>query len=233
MKNSAVMIHEVKYAKVFLLLFLISCLEIQLSIGQTVKDVEGNEYRTGTIGKQVWMAENLRTTKYRNGDLIPTTPGSKSDIRNEVKPIYQWTFSNTEKNTETYGRLYTWYAVTDNRGVCPVGWHVPTDAEWTALVTFLGGEVIAYTRMKEVGNDHWLKYDTGSNDAGFYALPGGLRTFNGTFEDMGISGNWWTATEYDQSCAWYRHMKGDQNNISRYLCLKRNGLSVRCVKTND
>jgi uncharacterized protein (TIGR02145 family) len=149
-----------------------------------------------------------------------------------VKPIYQWVPSGVEKNADTYGRLYTWHAVTDNRGVCPVGWHVSTDADWSALITFLGGEVIAYTRIREVGKEHWIKYDSGSNETGFTALPGGLRIYNGSFEDFGVAGNWWSSTEYDFSSAWYRHMTADLNSIFRYLCLKRNGLSVRCVKTN-
>jgi uncharacterized protein (TIGR02145 family) len=89
---------------------------------QTVTDIERNVYKTVTISKQVWFAENLRTTKYRNGNLINTTSYTKQDIRNEAKPTYQWPSNAVDKNIETYGRLYTWYAVTDSRGICPVGW---------------------------------------------------------------------------------------------------------------
>lgn len=195
----------------------------------TVKDVDGNVYKTITIGKQVWMSENLKTTKYRNGEVIGTTSPSGQDIRNLVGPKFQWAFGGKDSNSDVYGRLYTWYAITDDRGVCPAGWHVPTDAEWTALVTFLGGDVIAYSKLKESGEIHWLKYDTGSNETGFTALPGGIRNGRGPFDDMGTSGYWWSSTEYGATEAWYRYMGNSSGSLSRFLYLKRNGLSVRCV----
>src|SRR5688500_14669040 len=117
----------------------------------TVTDIEGNVYHTVTIGTQVWMAENLKTTKYRNGDLIGTTIPATLDISSESAPKYQWAYNGEESIVATYGRLYTWYAVTDSRNVCPTGWHVPSDAEWTTLTTYLGGESVAGDKLKENG----------------------------------------------------------------------------------
>ncbi len=219
--------------KFILIAVFLFCLGATMLQAQTVKDVDGNVYKTLTIGNQTWFAENLKTTKFRNGDLIKTTLSPRQDIRNDFQPNYQWSFNGIEKNADIYGRLYTWYAITDDRGVCPVGWHVSTDAEWSALITFLGGEIIAYTKLREADNEHWLKYDSGTNESGFTALPGGLRNSNGSFEDIGLSGNWWTSTGYDNSSAWYRRMDCNLSSVFRYLYRKRNGLSVRCVKTID
>ena len=122
--------------------FKISCYNLVFCIGLTkcqansVKDIDGNIYRTITIGTQVWMAENLKTTRYRNGDLIGTTTPATLVIEGESAPKYQWAYDGNESNVATYGRLYTWYVATDSRNVCPIGWHVPTDAEWTVLTEF-------------------------------------------------------------------------------------------------
>jgi uncharacterized protein (TIGR02145 family) len=101
-------------------------------------DQDGNVYTSVTIGTQVWMVENLKTTKYRNGDLIGTTTPATLNISAEATPKYQWAPNYAESIVTTYGRLYTWYAVTDTRNVCPTGWHVPTNVEWSILTTFLG-----------------------------------------------------------------------------------------------
>ena len=198
---------------------------------QTVKDVEGNVYKTVKIGSQTWMAENLKTTKYRNGELIGTTGFSSKDIKGEIAPKYQWAFAGKDNNADVYGRLYTWYAATDSRGVCPSGWHVPTDAEWSTLVNFLGGDVAAYSKLKETDDMHWIKYDTGTNEFLFTALPGGVRSGKGAFDDMGSRGCWWSSTESGFSDAWYRLMTNDISSFSRYIYLKRNALSVRCIMT--
>lgn len=151
----------------------------------TVTDVDDNAYKTVTIGSQVWMAEDLRTTKYRNGDAIGTTSPATLDISSESAPKYQWAYAGDESNVATYGRLYSWYAVTDSRNVCPAGWHVPSDAEWTTLTDFLGGEVAAQGKLKEAGTIHWNSPNTGAtNESGFTALPGGNRWDNGRFLDV-------------------------------------------------
>jgi len=112
-----------------------SCKKDDESPSNTVKDIDGNVYHTVTIGTQVWMVENLKTTKYRNGDLIGTSTPATLDIRGESNPKYQWAYDGNESNVAVYGRLYAWYTLTDSRNVCPIGWHAPTDTEWTTLTT--------------------------------------------------------------------------------------------------
>ena len=139
----------------------------------SVTDIDGNVYNTVTKGTQEWMAENLKTTKYDNGDLIATT---LADITLEVNPKYQWAYDNDEANVATYGRLYTWDAITDGRSVCPTGWHVPTDADFTTLTTFLGGESVAGGKLKESGFTHWLNPNTGAtNESGTDSPSGRLQ----------------------------------------------------------
>lgn len=142
----------------------------------TVNDVEGNTYRTIGIGGQIWMGENLKTTKYRNGDIIGTTPQATLDISNEIEPKYQWAFLGDETNVNNYGRLYTFYTATDNRGVCPIGWHVPSVEEWITLINFAGGYLDAGGKLKGFGTTYWNSPNTGASDYyGFNALPGGYR----------------------------------------------------------
>ena len=202
-------------------------------------DIDGNIYNTVTIGTQVWMAENLKTTKYNDGTAIPNitvdatwaaaTTGAYCD------------YSNTPANSTTYGRLYNWYAVDNNaatkvasnggKNVCPTGWHVPTDAEWTTLTTYLGGESVAGGKLKETGTTHWASPNTGAtNETGFTALPGGNRYYDGTYDDIGNYGYWWSSTEYSTTDAWYRYMYYNNTNVVRNNFDKQNGFSVRCVR---
>jgi uncharacterized protein (TIGR02145 family) len=194
----------------------------------TVSDVEDNIYNIKTIGFQVWMAENLKTTKYRNGDLIGTTTHAYLDISSEATAKYQWAYDGNESNVATYGRLYTWYTVTDSRNICPTGWHVPTDAEWTTLTTFLGGEDVAGNKLKETGTTHWGGTNSGAtNETGFTALPSGFRQRSGTFMYIGDDGMWWSSV-FLPFCFW-------ETSSSSYF--KRSemeygieGLSVRCLR---
>jgi uncharacterized protein (TIGR02145 family) len=221
-----------QHKEVLIATIFFSCVCLIGAHAQTVKDIDGNVYNTITIGTKVWMVENLKTTHFRNGDIIKTTIPATSDIRNESSPEYQWAYIGKESNADIYGRLYTWYAVTDSRGVCPVGWHVPTDAEWTILINSSGGEVVAYSKLKEAGESHWQKYDSGTNEIGFTALPGGLRNNTGSFVDIETRGYWWSSSENGMYLAWNRLISYDMNSIFRYLSLKRNGLSVRCTLNN-
>ena len=196
------------------------------------KDIDGNIYTTVKIGTQTWMAENLKTTKYRNGDLIGTTTPATLNISAETAPKYQWASAGIESNVATYGRLYTWYAATDSRGICPTGLHLPTDAEWTTLTTFLGGTDVAGGKLKEAGTSHWIGSNTGAtNSSGFTALPGGFRATNGTGDGIGVTGFWWSSTEYSTNNAWYLYGHTDisyaiiSNNYN-----KSNGFSVRCLR---
>ena len=198
---------------------------------QTVKDIDGNVYKTITISSQVWMAENLKTTKYQNGDLIGTTTPVTLDIENDSIPKFQWANGGNENNVATYGRLYTWYTVSDNRNICPTGWHVPSDTEWTTLTTYPGGERVAGGKLKETGTTHWLSPNTGAtNESGFTALPGGYRGYNGSFALVGKDGYWWSSTESSIYLAYYRSMYNNTNFVSRNDTDKQNGYSVRCLR---
>jgi uncharacterized protein (TIGR02145 family) len=140
------------------------------------------------------MVENLKTTRYRNGDLIGTTIPDTLDITAEVAPKYQWAPNDDESNVPTYGRLYTWYAVTDTRNVCPTGWHVPLDVEWETLKSLLGGEYLAGGKLKETGTTHWETPNVGAtNETGFTALPSGCRNI-GYFIGFGVVSYWWCST---------------------------------------
>ena len=196
----------------------------------TVTDIDGNVYNTVTIGTQTWMKENLKVTKYRNGDTIGTTAPTTKDISGETSPKYQWAYNGDESNVSTYGRLYTWYAATDSRGLCPTGWHLPTDAEWTTLITYLGGDSVAGGKMKEAGTTHWNSPNTSAdNSSGFTALPGGYRYDGGTFHNIGYHGKWWSATEYDVAYVWDCSLFSDYGFASSCCGSKDYSFSVRCV----
>lgn len=193
--------------------------------GITVTDIDGNVYKTVTIGTQVWMAENLKTTKYRNGDPIPNITDNTAWKKLNSGALCN--FNNDANIGDKYGKLYNWYAVDDSRNIAPAGWHVPTDAEWTTLIDYLGGEKVAGGKLKEIGITHWNTPNTGAtNETGFTALPGSYRSNDGRFDDIGISGMWWT-TDY----ALFRFMDYDSNAVDsdKELML---GLSVRCVKNS-
>lgn len=194
-------------------------------------DIDGNVYSSMiNIGTQVWMAENLRTTRYSNGDTIETT---SKDLSDESTPEYQWAYNGDESNVEAYGRLYTWYAVTDSRNVCPTGWHVPTDGDWTTLTTFLGGEDTAGDKLKETGSTHWLlPSQKETNESNFTALPGGCRNADGVFTFLGYKGFWWSSTEQSGSLGYSRVLSGIFRFVGRDGTDKKYGFSVRCVKDN-
>ena len=197
-------------------------------------DSRDNErYKTVKIGTQVWMAENLKTTKYRNGDLIGTTTASTLDISRESMPKYQWAYDGNERNVAIYGRLYTWYAITDSRNVCPTGWHVPSDGEWTILTNYLGGELLAGGKLKEAGLTHWESPNTiWPGESGFTALPGGCRVYDGTYNFVGIDGYWWSSTEYSTARAYSRGMQYNSTIAHRFNLDKERGVSVRCMRDN-
>jgi uncharacterized protein (TIGR02145 family) len=200
------------------------------SLTDTVTDIDGNVYQTVTIGNQVWMVEDLKTTRYRNGDPIGTTNPDTLDISSESTPKYQWAYNGDESNAVTYGRLYTWYAATDKRNIAPVGWHVPTNAEWDTLASFLGGKIAAQAKLKEAGTKHWNSPNDGTNESGFSAIPGGNHWGN-KFLGLGDFTHWWTATEHDTRFAWRRILKNDgpQKNFKGYA-RKDIGWLVRCMK---
>jgi uncharacterized protein (TIGR02145 family) len=198
-------------------------------------DGDGYNYPVVEIGDQTWMAKNLRTVSYRNSELIGTTDPAALDISSEDMPKYVWAYSGLESNVDIYGRLYTWYAVTDSRSVCPIGWHLPTDSEWTALTNYLGGATNAWIKLRESGDAHWMAgttMNTATNETGFTALPAGDRDEKFGFRNMSLQEAWWSATEHGDTEAWYRLI----DFITDYLVqdymahTKKDGLSVRCLK---
>jgi uncharacterized protein (TIGR02145 family) len=221
------------------------CIELTGLKAQTVKDIDGNVYNIVTIGKQVWMAENLKTTKYLNRDSIGTTSPVTLDITTENTPKYQWVYDGNESNVTTYGRLYTWYTIIDRRKICPKGWHIPTDVEWTILTDNLtnngygyngGANEIAksmadtsvwtiYSIAGTVGNDQ-----TGNNRSGFPAVPGGYRYGSGSFNGFGEYSYWWSATEVNATTAFYRSMNNHSSDVYRNNSSKQNAVSVRCLR---
>jgi uncharacterized protein (TIGR02145 family) len=198
------------------------------------RDQDTNYYvGSVTIGTQVWMTKNLKTRRYLNGDKIRTTTPATLDITAEITPKYQWAYDADEINTDTYGRLYTWYAITDPRGVCPRGWHVPTDEDWSVLITFLDGKLYAGGNLKETGTAHWEAPNTGAtNETEFTAVPGGYRFYYGRFSDIGLSGFFWSSSESSESGAFGRGIFSNSNQVSKFNFSKWYGLSVRCIKDN-
>lgn len=198
----------------------------------TLTDIDGNVYRTVTIGTQVWMAENLKTTKYNDGTSIPLVKDSIEWLK-LVTPGYCWYKNNEASYKATYGALYNWFTVSTGK-LCPIGWHVPIDKEWKTLTDYLGGVPIAGGKLKETGTVHWVSPNTGAtNETGFTALPGGNRTRwdnNVTFGGNGFDGNWWTASEHDTTSAYNRAMEFQFNSDFEIIGYKMNGFSVRCVK---
>lgn len=186
-----------------------------------------------TICNQTWMLKNLDVSKYRNGDDIP-----------QVTDFTLWAglttgawcyYQNNSANGTTYGKLYNWYAVNDPRGLAPLGWHVPSDAEWTTLETCLNpisptGNVGG--KMKETGTTNWATPNTGAtNSSGFTGLPGGFRYYYGAFSVVGGYGTWWSSTEYNiTSDAWARYLSFNNGNIARFTNFKLYGFSVRCLR---
>ena len=194
----------------------------------TVTDIDCNVYHTVTIGTQVWMVENLNVTHYRNGDPIPNITYNTAWL-NDTTGAYS-NYNNDVNYSISYGRLYNWYAVANNRKIAPAGWHVPTDAEWTVLTDSLGGDSIAGGKMKEAGTAHWLSPNTGAtNSSGFTALPGGGRDYNGGFYYLTHGAYFWSSTEYSSPNAWYRGLGYGNESVGRYYDIKTDGFSVRCA----
>jgi uncharacterized protein (TIGR02145 family) len=196
----------------------------------TVTDIDGNVYHTVTIGTQVWMVENLKTTKYRNGDPIPYVTDNLNweALGNIPTGGYCW-YNNDTLNKVFYGALYNWYAVTDNRNIAPAGWHVPSDAEWTILTDYLGGLSVAGGKLKEDGTLHWISPNwEATNSTGFTALPGGYRSY-AYFTFLGYYGRWWSSSTANYT-AWYRGLCFSDGITYRDNYVKKSGFYVRCVR---
>jgi uncharacterized protein (TIGR02145 family) len=201
----------------------------------SVTDIDGNVYRTITIGEQEWMAENLKTLRYRDGTPIEYPGSDNSTWEKNTEGAYAW-HNNDIENKDTYGALYNWNAVTSSRGLCPVDWHVPTDAEWQTLVDYLGGGDSAGGEMKSTRKEpgphpRWNNPNTGATNAGgFSGLPAGLRRSNGTFRDIGLYGAWWSTTNGTETDAWHRSIFYIDTTVYHFIYGKGSGMSIRCVR---
>lgn len=190
-----------------------------------VTDIDGNVYKTIQIGSQTWMAENLQTKRYNDGTEIP-----------QVSYSSRWPALSTgalcwyDNMNLTYGALYNWYSVSSGN-LCPTGWHVPTDEEWTTLTNFAGGVETAGNQLREKGSVHWTSPNSGAtNSIGFTALPGGYRYFNGAYNAVKRYGYWWTSTESNTVNAYARDLYYGYAYIDKISSDKRTGASVRCLK---
>lgn len=208
---------------------IIILLGVSKSISQ-VTDYDSNVYKTVTIGTQEWTAENLNVEHYRNGDLIPHVQDPEDWSRLTTGA---WCYYNNDsENGKVYGKLYNWYAVTDTRGLSPKGWHIPDDGEWNILADLLGGEELAGGKLK--ATNLWSSPNfKATNESDFFALPGGIRTGNGSFSFLGMSCYLWTSTEIgkNKEWSWMRELLFDFSKIHRSNSgYKGCGMSVRCIK---
>ena len=201
-------------------------------VNTLLSDADGNLYNTVLIGNQVWMAQNLKTTQYNGGTPIPNVTSAGAWIA-LTTPAYCWYENEEATYKPLYGALYNWYAV-NTGNLCPTGWRVPTDDDWTVLTTFLGGVSVAGGKLKEAGLTHWLAPNTGAtNETGFTALPGGYRyRLDGAFNDAGKLSYWWSSTEYiyDAGKAYFRELFNDQASVFGEGAFKTAGKYVRCLK---
>ena len=194
-------------------------------------DAEGNQYKVVKIGTQLWMAENLRTTIYNDGTSI-TPVTDNVEWSGLAAGAFCWYYNLEAMYRSTYGGLYNWHAVNTAK-LCPAGWHVPTDAEWTILTDYLGGENTAGDKLKETGSTHWGSTNIATNETGFTALPGGRRTEYGVFSSYSeIIGYWWTSSENSgfPTKAWYRRIFKDNGAVESSDFSKKCGFSVRCLR---
>lgn len=194
-----------------------------------------------TICTQTWATNNLDVTTYSDGTVIPqvSDPTAWANLTTGA-----WCYYNNDvAYNATYGKLYNWYAAVGiydaaslanpalRKKLAPTGYHVPTDAEWTTLTTCLGGVGIAGGKMKETGTAHWISPNTdATNSSGFTGLPGGGRSSDGTFVNVGSSGYWWSSSEYDTTIAWNRSLNYNNGYANTNNYYKKNGLSVRCLR---
>jgi uncharacterized protein (TIGR02145 family) len=216
--------------------------KVYAALPNTVTDNDGNVYQTITIGTQTWMTSNLRVTHYRDGSLIANVTDNTS-----WSGLYTgaWCdYSNLTANGTKYGHLYNWYAVSNSRNIAPLGWHVSTDAEWTTLTDYVTanlGTSLNVAKALAATTDWAIDTGTGTigndlsknNRTDFSALPGGCRSYNGTFSNVGLNGLWWSSTESITLNAWYRIMYDYfYIDVARNDIFKQDGFSVRCVRDN-
>jgi uncharacterized protein (TIGR02145 family) len=210
----------------------------------TVSDVDGNNYNTVQIGNQCWTQSNLKVSKYRNGDHIPTGLSDSAWVNNTSGAYV--IYNNDSLNDTLYGKLYNHYAVMDTRGLCPTGWHVPTDGEWNVMAKYLdlnadtvcnscwqsaiAGGALKSTAIQPTPGG-WTPPNSGAtNSSNFTALPGGIQFFDSRFVNLGTNGNWWSMSFSGSYFALYRELQFDFGAIYRGVHYRTNGFSVRCLR---
>ena len=195
-----------------------------------IMDVDGNLYTEVKIGDQIWMVENLKTTKYRDSSWI-TLVEDNSTWEGLTSPGYCWYDNDSGSNFNDYGTIYNWYVVNPNneKKVAPSGWHIPTDTEWDVLINHIGGSGIAGGELKETGTEHWKSpNESSTNRYGFSARAGGIRS--GSFYEKREYAYWWTATEYDSSCSWMRNIGFGGAGVGHNFISKSTGIYIRCIR---
>lgn len=197
-----------------------------VSMKGQVTDKSGRIYKTVKIGKQEWMAENLNVSMYRNGDSVSLVddPRKWSNLSTGAWCYYD----NNPENGRKYGKLYNWFAVNDPRGLAPVGWHIPSDEEWTQLINFLGGEEAGGAALRS--HTGWKVEIKDPNNIGFNGLPAGSRDIDGVISGIGNNCEWWSATESNSYNAWFRFLNNYFSNAGKGNYDKLSGFSVRCIK---
>ena len=219
-----------------------TCNEVPWSCGDPL-EYQGYDYETVQIGNQCWFAENLRSENYENGDLIPAGLSGEEWSSTTSGAMAVYGEGSSSCNTDSpdgdacdpnwslaeYGRLYNWFAVNDARGLCPSGWHVPADGEWTVMIDELGGEFMAGGIMKTT--EGWYNGGNGNNSSGFSGLPGGLRG-GFLFDTAGRDGLWWSSSP-NGDLAWYQVLSYHGEDIHRTGSNRQNGMSVRCIQDSQ
>lgn len=191
-------------------------------------DIDGNVYNTIKIGKQIWFAQNLKTTRYNDGTPILYVP-AKNEWAALKTGGYCW-YDNNITYKETFGALYNWNTVASDK-LCPAGWHVPSDEEWNILAESLGGEGVAGGKLKSTDKAYWKEPNTGASDKLKYtALPGGCRIFDGSFYNIYLRGIWWSSTESLENVSITRELDYEYRALLRRSFDKTGGVSVRCIK---
>lgn len=217
------MIRSIFFAFVFLS---ISTISNGQQFGTFKDPRDGITYKTIKIGTQIWMAENLITSKFRNGDAVPE---AKKDEEWVVKKAAWCYYDNDPKNGVKFGKLYNWHAMMDPRGLAPEGWHMPSAEEWETLATFLGGIEPAGTKMKSKSG--WNENGNGSNDSGFSGLPGSLRYDDGQFNDIGRMGYWWSTTPNAMRTLSYTlNLSNSYMGWGQGHANETYGFAIRCIK---
>ena len=209
-------------------------IEFKTHKGEILTDIDGNVYQTVVIGEQKWMAENLRTSRYSNGENIIHGNNHWVDLGTNETGAWCW-YQNQQVNDYLYGKMYNWYAVNDERGLCPQGWRVPTYEDFEEMIAHLGGKEKAGKKLKSTRalpepHPRWSTYNAQTtNESGFSALPGGLLSHN--FYYLGTYSSWWTSTRYNNhlNCVFY-YIWGSSNYFDNTLDDSRIGRYVRCIK---